>query len=92
MIQTSSYTVEAMLLYSYSAELLDTVVCFFDFQEINESPNLTKKPDTDLFVFGHDAQSESQYTTIVLDLLLLIKIPKPGCLLTYLIILIAASQ
>jgi hypothetical protein len=36
------------------------VVCFLDFQEINESPKKIQKPDIDLLVSGQLAQSESQ--------------------------------
>ncbi|PHT49876.1 hypothetical protein CQW23_09623 [Capsicum baccatum] len=49
----------ARLLYSTSAELRETVCCFFDFQEIKDSPNFTAKPVTDFLVFGYAAQSES---------------------------------
>uniref|UniRef100_A0A3Q7J4T6 Uncharacterized protein n=1 Tax=Solanum lycopersicum TaxID=4081 RepID=A0A3Q7J4T6_SOLLC len=45
-----------------SAELLDTTVCFFDFHETSEFPCLITKPETDLLVFGQEAQSESQKT------------------------------
>ncbi|PHU15563.1 hypothetical protein BC332_16768 [Capsicum chinense] len=49
-IQTNSITVVAMLLYSDSAELLDTVFCFFDFHDTSESPSFTKYPETDFLV------------------------------------------
>ncbi|XP_070012411.1 uncharacterized protein [Nicotiana sylvestris] len=45
--QMSSATVVAMLLYAASAELLDNVVCFFDFQATNESSILIKYLVTD---------------------------------------------
>lgn len=50
-----------MLLYSYPAELLEIIVCFYDFQEINDSLFLIKKHVNDLFVFGHATQFASQY-------------------------------
>ena len=50
----------AMLLYSASAELLDMVLCFLDFQDINEFPSLTTKPLTDFLVMGKVGQSASQ--------------------------------
>ena len=48
-----------MALYSASAEDLDTIACFFDFQEINESPRKMQYPVIDLLVSRHDAQSAS---------------------------------
>lgn len=57
--QVNSSIVAATLLYSASAELLDTICCFFDFQVIRDSPNLTAYPVTELLVFGKAAQSES---------------------------------
>lgn len=39
--------------YSASAEYLDTTLCFFDFQEIKESPSLTKYPETNIPDFEH---------------------------------------
>ena len=38
MSQTTSATFEARLLYSAAAQLLEIVDCFFDFQDISESP------------------------------------------------------
>ncbi|OIT33097.1 beta-glucosidase 16 [Nicotiana attenuata] len=84
---TTSDTALAILLYSASAELLDTVFCFFDFHEIKELPYFTKKPDTDFLILGHEAQSASQYTLNMLLLLLLSRIPIPGTLLMYLSLL-----
>ncbi|PHU29823.1 hypothetical protein BC332_01916 [Capsicum chinense] len=40
--QVTSATIVAMLLNSASAELLDTIFYFFDFQEIKASPNFTR--------------------------------------------------
>lgn len=45
--QTNSDTVEAMLLYSDSAELFDTMFCFFNFQEMSESSCFTMNHMTD---------------------------------------------
>ena len=70
-----SETTAAMLLYSASAELLLTVYCFLDFQDMIEFPSFTKYPNTDLLVLGHDAQSESQKTfKCVLGVLLAISL------------------
>ena len=60
MSQTTSATVEARLLNSASAELLETVDYFFDFQEISESPIFTAYPLTDFLVVRHEPQSPSQ--------------------------------
>jgi hypothetical protein len=49
-----------MALYSASAEDLDTVVCFFDFQEIKELSRKMQYPVTDLLVSEQPAHSESQ--------------------------------
>lgn len=57
---TTSHVALAIDLYSASADDLDTVCCFFDFQEINESPKNTQKPEIDRRVSGQVAQSESQ--------------------------------
>lgn len=64
--QVNSTIVVAKLLYSASAEFLETTVCFFDFQDTNELPSLIMNPMTDLLVNGHDAQSTSQYVVTVL--------------------------
>ena len=48
-----------MDLYSTSAEDLKTILCFFDFQEIKESPMETQNPVMERFVSGQVAQSES---------------------------------
>jgi len=52
--------VDAIALYSASAEDLDTVVCFLDFQEIKELSRKTQYPVTDLLESTQPAQSESQ--------------------------------
>lgn len=62
--QMSYETVLAKLLYSASAELLETVVCFLAFHETNELPTLIIYPVTDFLVRGHIAQSTSQYAEI----------------------------
>ena len=50
-----SETADAILLYSASTELLETVCCFFDFQETKDSPNLMTYPVIDLLVLGQAA-------------------------------------
>ena len=57
--QVSSQVAFAIDLYSASADDLETVCCFFDFQEIKESPRNTQKPLTDLLLSRQPAQSES---------------------------------
>ena len=49
----------AMEWYSTSAVDLDTVCCFFDFQETKESPMKTQNPLIDLPVSRQVAQSKS---------------------------------
>jgi hypothetical protein len=49
-----------MELYSASAEDQETVFCFFDFQEISDSPKKTQNPVMDRRVSRHPAQFESQ--------------------------------
>ncbi len=46
--------------YSDSAEDLDMVYCFLDFQEIKEEPRKTQNPVMDRLVSKHPAQSASQ--------------------------------
>lgn len=58
--QTSSQVVVAIVLYSASADDLDTVGCFLDFQEIKESLRKKQQPAMDLRVSGQVAQSESE--------------------------------
>ena len=81
-----------MLLYSASAELLETVCCFFDFQETSDSPNLTTYPVIDLLVLGQAAQSESHQHDNSFAGLDYSHMPWPTVPLRYLITLIAASQ
>ena len=54
-----SKTAKAKLLYSASAELLETVCSFFNFQETKDSPNLMTYHVIDLLVLGKAVQSES---------------------------------
>lgn len=61
--QTTSVTIEVKLQYFASAELREMVDCFLDFQEIEESPNLTRKPVTNFLEFGHVSQSALQKAT-----------------------------
>lgn len=58
--QTISHVAFAIDLYLASADDLDTMCCFLDFQEINESPKNTQKPETECRVSGQMAQSESE--------------------------------
>ncbi|PHU14574.1 hypothetical protein BC332_15779 [Capsicum chinense] len=90
--KTSSIVVAAKLMYSASAELLDTVDCFLDFHEIKEFPIFTAYPVTDFLVRGHAAQSTSQYAEIVLSVLLDNNIPCPEFFLMYLTILKETSM
>lgn len=48
--QVNFVVVKARLLCSDSKELLDMVVCFFDFQDSSESPNLLTKLVTHILV------------------------------------------
>ncbi|PHT58139.1 hypothetical protein CQW23_00502 [Capsicum baccatum] len=66
----SSATVEARLLYSDSAELLDTAACFFDFHEMSESPRLIVYPVIDFLENAQAAQSASQWVVSTSYLLL----------------------
>lgn len=45
--QVSSEIVDAKLLYSASAKVLEMIICFLDFQETDESPSLIKNPVKD---------------------------------------------
>ena len=57
----TSHVVVAMDLYSALAEDLETMDCFFDLNDINESPRNTQYPVRDFLVSGQPAQSASQY-------------------------------
>lgn len=58
--QTSSHTAEAIALYFDSADDLEIVGCFFDFQDINESPIKTQKLVIDFLVSIQAAQFTSE--------------------------------
>ncbi len=58
--QVISQQVEAITLYSASAEERDIVVCFFVFQDIGEFPRSIQYPVTKRRVSLHRAQSASQ--------------------------------
>ena len=57
-IHINSQVAFAMEQYSTLANDLDTVCCFFDFQETKESLMKTQNPLIDLLVSGQAAQSE----------------------------------
>lgn len=50
-----------MALYSDSTDDLDTIVCFFDFQETSKLPMKTQKPVVDSLVSGQLAQLAFEY-------------------------------
>lgn len=50
----------AKLLYSASAKLLETTVCFFDLQDTKDSPYFIRNSVTYLLVLEHAAQAVSQ--------------------------------
>lgn len=75
---TNSTTIVAILIYSVSTELLDTVLCLLDIYEIMESPSFMQYYVTDFLVFEHDAQFASQNAAIFPLDLLLINNPYPG--------------
>lgn len=58
--QNISHVAFAIDLYSASADDLDTVCCFLDFQEINESSKNAQKLETKRHVSEQVAQSESK--------------------------------
>lgn len=55
----NSHTVEAKTRYSASKGDLETMIFFFDFQYMSESPKKLQNPVIDLLVSLHEAQSES---------------------------------
>ena len=57
--QVISQQVDAIALYSASAEEQDTVVCFFVFQDIGELPRSMQYPMIERRVSLHRAQSAS---------------------------------
>ena len=62
MIHTNSLVTNVKTLYSASAEDLETIACFLDFQESIESPRNIQNPVTNLLVSRHDPQSISAKT------------------------------
>lgn len=78
--QTTSAVNVARLLYSASAELLETVPYFFDFHAINDYPYFNKYPVTDLLVLGQAANRhhKNQLTVVFLSIH---KHPKIWCCL-----------
>lgn len=76
--QIISKTITHILPYSASVEDLEIILCFLTIQDSIESPSLTTKPVIDLLVSGHLAQSELQKATILRELEVDRKIPKPG--------------
>jgi len=73
----------ARALYYASNEDLDTMVWFFDFQEIKELPRKIQYPMTLRLVLGQVAQSESLNPFIFMSLLEAKKRPRPGSALIY---------
>lgn len=65
--QSTSEVTIAIDLYSASAELLEIVACFFDFQQIKEFARKTQKPSMYLLISIHPA---SHYLSIQLALIL----------------------
>ena len=82
----------AIALYFTSADDLETVDYFFDFQETNESPMNIQYPVTDLLVSGHEVQSEFVKPFTCNSELTEKKIPLPGSFFKYCKTLSAASR
>ena len=57
----TSHVVVAMDLYLASAKDLETMDCFFDLHDVNESPRKTQYPVRDFLVSGHPTQLASQF-------------------------------
>jgi hypothetical protein len=55
--QISSQVAVDNALYSASEDDLETVTCFFAFQETRDDPKKKQYPDVDLLVSKHPAQS-----------------------------------
>lgn len=86
-----SHVVAARTLYSASVEDLEIVGCFFEHQDMRESPKNMQNPVMDLLVSGQAAQSESvKAFSCKVDVAGKNR-PKVGQLLTYLKTLMAAS-
>lgn len=65
---------------------------FFYFQDIKDFPNLIRKPEIDLLVFGQAVQSASQKQLSESAASLLNMKPRPGVFFKYLTTLNVASQ
>ena len=81
-----------MDLYYASAKDLETVCCFLDFHETNESPRKTQSPVTDLLVLGHDAESAFAKALRCNSEVVENKIPYPGVAFRYCRTLFAARR
>ncbi|KAL0447297.1 UNVERIFIED_CONTAM: hypothetical protein Slati_1857600 [Sesamum latifolium] len=51
---------EAMLRYYASADDLETITCFFVFEDTREDPRNTPNPVVNLMESGYDAQATSE--------------------------------
>lgn len=80
------------VLYSASAELLETFCCFFDFHDIHDFPYFNKYHVMDLLVVGHGTQSASQKLVNYGRFSALINNPTLGVVLIYLTTFKAAFQ
>jgi hypothetical protein len=74
--------VDAIYLYSESAEYLEIVIRFLDFQEIKEDPRKTQKPEIDRQVSEQPTQSTSQNALSLKSESVGKKRPWPGATLT----------
>lgn len=89
----TSKVTAAMDLYSASAKLLDTIVCFFDFQLMRERlPKENTNPSQDFLLSTLLAQSLSECATSFNFEFEAKNIPCPKELLKYLRILYPASR
>jgi len=89
-IHCISHVVVASALYSASEEDLETVFCFFVFQETREFPRNIQNLVTLFLVSGQAAQSESLKPLIWISVSAGKKRPQPGSALMYLRICWAA--
>ena len=87
-----SQQVEAIALYSASADERATTDCFFTFQEIGELPNNMQNPVVDFLESQQLPQSESQYPVRLQFEKLANKIPWSDVPLRYLRICLAAAK
>lgn len=88
--QTISHTATAIALYSDSADDLETICYFLDFQETKDSPMKTQYPVVDLQVLGHAAQFASANALICNSDWLENNKPRPRVPLIYCKILLLA--